>query len=55
MNESTLQERIRGGLKEAVRRLFEIELADVSAEAPPRTEMGDLAFPVAFDLAKRLK
>src|SRR5262249_16257186 len=34
---------------------YQIELNDLAAEIPPKTELGDLAFPVAFELAKRLK
>ncbi|HEX8117473.1 MAG TPA: arginine--tRNA ligase, partial [Pyrinomonadaceae bacterium] len=32
-----------------------IELEQIPSEVPPRTELGDLAFPVAFELAKRIK
>ncbi|HKQ50725.1 MAG TPA: arginine--tRNA ligase [Pyrinomonadaceae bacterium] len=46
-----LRERVRGAAAE----LFSVELEQVAAEVPPRTEMGDLAFPVAFELAKRVK
>jgi arginyl-tRNA synthetase len=46
-------------LGEAVRRTaaekFGVELGQVPAEVPPRTELGDYAFPVAFELAKRVK
>ena len=35
--------------------LFSIELEQVSAEIPPRPELGDLAFPISFELAKRIK
>jgi arginyl-tRNA synthetase len=38
-----------------VREQFNLELDDFSSEIPPRTELGDLAFPVAFELAKRIK
>ncbi|HUF03034.1 MAG TPA: arginine--tRNA ligase [Aridibacter sp.] len=31
------------------------ELQHIAAEIPPNTELGDLAFPVAFELAKELK
>jgi arginyl-tRNA synthetase len=34
---------------------FHLQLDSISAEIPPRTELGDLAFPLAFDLAKRIK
>src|SRR5262245_47695270 len=32
-----------------------ITLEAVASEVPPRIELGDLAFPVAFELAKRVK
>ncbi|HKP72408.1 MAG TPA: arginine--tRNA ligase, partial [Pyrinomonadaceae bacterium] len=32
-----------------------VSFPPVSGEIPPRTELGDLAFPVAFEVAKRLK
>lgn len=35
--------------------LFGVSLEQINAEVPPRTELGDLAFPVAFELAKRIK
>ncbi len=35
--------------------LFGVELEQLSAETPPRPELGDLAFPVAFELAKLIK
>lgn len=34
---------------------FGVALEQINAEVPPRTELGDLAFPVAFELAKRIK
>ena len=42
-------------MREAAQGLFNITLDQVAAEVPPRTELGDLAFPVAFELAKRIK
>src|SRR5205823_13841579 len=35
--------------------LFDVELDQIAVEVPPRTELGDLAFPIAFELAKQLK
>ncbi|HEY0379444.1 MAG TPA: arginine--tRNA ligase [Pyrinomonadaceae bacterium] len=49
--QNDLRERVRGAAAE----LFGVGLEQVAAEVPPRTEMGDLAFPVAFELAKRVK
>jgi arginyl-tRNA synthetase len=50
---------LQRGLRERVRvaadELFSVSLEQVAAEVPPRTELGDLAFPVAFELAKRIK
>jgi arginyl-tRNA synthetase len=50
---------LQNGLRERVRaaaaKRFGVELEQVPAEVPPRTELGDLAFPVAFELAKRIK
>ena len=34
---------------------FGVELNQIVAETPPRTELGELAFPVAFELAKKIK
>ncbi len=51
----TIQESMRERVRSAIKKLFEIDLTDIPVEVPPRTELGDLAFPVAFELAKRLK
>ncbi|MDX6711487.1 MAG: arginyl-tRNA synthetase, partial [Blastocatellia bacterium] len=51
----TLRELLKQQVQIAAKDLFGIELADVGAEVPPKTELGDLAFPVAFELAKRIK
>ncbi|HEY0079112.1 MAG TPA: arginine--tRNA ligase [Pyrinomonadaceae bacterium] len=50
-----LQERLRERVRRTAEEKFGIELEQVSGEVPPRTELGDLAFPVAFELAKRIK
>jgi arginyl-tRNA synthetase len=52
-----LQEMIKQQLQTAVARIWEIELPlkDIAVEYPPKIELGDLAFPLAFELAKRLK
>src|SRR5215472_3660007 len=51
----SMQKTLQEGLLSAIRRIFDIQLTDLASEVPPRTELGDLAFPVAFELAKRLK
>jgi len=50
-----LQTRLRTALQTAAAELFQIELDQLVTEVPPRTELGDLAFPVAFELAKQIK
>ncbi|MDQ3636180.1 MAG: arginine--tRNA ligase [Acidobacteriota bacterium] len=49
--QNTLTEKI----KQTVKNNFDISLENIAAEIPPKTEFGDLAFPVAFELAKYLK
>jgi arginyl-tRNA synthetase len=50
---------IQNGVKQRVQatalELFGVELEQVSAETPPRPELGDVAFPVSFELAKLIK
>lgn len=46
---------MREQVRAAINRSFDIDLLEIPVEVPPRTELGDLAFPVAFELAKRLK
>jgi arginyl-tRNA synthetase len=55
MNLLDLQNTIKDALREAARAQFDVGLEQVAGEVPPRTELGDLAFPVAFELAKLIK
>jgi arginyl-tRNA synthetase len=50
-----IQERLKQAVKAAALELFGIELDQLNAESPPRPELGDVAFPVAFELAKLIK
>jgi arginyl-tRNA synthetase len=50
-----LQEALRNRVREAAQEIFGVTLNQVAGETPPRTEMGDMAFPVAFELAKLIK
>jgi arginyl-tRNA synthetase len=50
-----LKEDLGQCLVSAVRSLYGIDASRISLETPPKVELGDLASPVAFDLAKRLK
>lgn len=51
----TLQNQLTDRVRAAAKDLFAVELDHVVSEVPPRTELGDLAFPVAFELAKQIK
>ncbi len=50
-----IQDRLKQETRAAAFELFGVELEQVGAEVPPRPELGDLAFPVSFELAKRIK
>jgi arginyl-tRNA synthetase len=55
LNFIELQKALRERVRAAAAARFGVELEQVAAEVPPRTELGDLAFPAAFELAKRIK
>ncbi|MDT5060144.1 MAG: arginyl-tRNA synthetase [Acidobacteriota bacterium] len=55
MNLIDLQTTLRESVIKAALAIFDITLDQIAAEVPPRTELGDVAFPVAFELAKRIK
>jgi len=50
-----LQNDLKATLRRTARELFDVELEQIAMEVPPRTELGDLAFPIAFELAKQIK
>ncbi len=49
-----IEGRFRQTLRELIRRRYKTDIT-VATERPPRLEMGELASPVCFELAKRLK
>lgn len=55
MNLLQLQEVLRVKVKQTATEIFNVEMNQIAAEVPPKTELGDLAFPVAFELAKQIK
>jgi len=55
LNLIELQNSLRERVRAAAAARFGVGLEQVPSEVPPRTELGDLAFPVAFELAKRVK
>ncbi|MDT7603538.1 MAG: arginyl-tRNA synthetase, partial [Acidobacteriota bacterium] len=50
-----LPEILRERVRATAAARFNVALEQINSEIPPRTELGDLAFPVAFELAKRIK
>jgi arginyl-tRNA synthetase len=50
-----LKRELEAAVSEACRRVFGVEAPRVVLETPPKVELGDLACPVAFELAKVLK
>ncbi len=50
-----LQQKIQGRIEALVRERYGIALGGVAVELPPKIEFGEMALPVAFELAKRLK
>jgi arginyl-tRNA synthetase len=55
MNLLQIQEELREKIKTTASRIFSVEIEQIAAEVPPKTELGDLAFPTAFELAKQIK
>jgi arginyl-tRNA synthetase len=49
-----LEARVRAALRDVVRQSYGVESEPVT-ERPPKVEMGELASPLAFELARRLK
>ena len=55
MTLTELHEVLRDRIRSTARSAFEIELDYIASETPPKIELGDVAFPVAFELAKKIK
>ena len=55
MTISEIQKILRETVASTAKAEFRVELDTIAAEIPPKTELGDLAFPVAFELAKKIK
>jgi arginyl-tRNA synthetase len=55
LNSVDLQEKLRERVRAAALEKFGVAIEQVTSEVPPRTELGDMAFPIAFELAKRIK
>ena len=55
MTLTELQEVLKERIRSTARSAFDIDQDSVASETPPKTELGDAAFPVAFELAKQIK
>jgi arginyl-tRNA synthetase len=55
LNLTQLKNKLKESIRAAARASFGIEPQQLVSEVPPRTELGDLAFPAAFELAKLIK
>ncbi len=55
MNLLELQKNLREKIIAIARNEFNVKLENVGSEIPPKTELGDVAFPIAFELAKKIK
>lgn len=55
MRLSKIQEELKKTVTSAVNSLYAIAIKDITVEIPPKTDFGDLAYPIAFELAKYLK
>ena len=51
----TLQQALLGRIQAILSAKYEITLAQLVVEQPPSIALGELALPVAFELAKRLR
>lgn len=50
-----LHAQLRERVRQAAQEQFNIALEQIPLEVPPRVELGDAAFPIAFELAKRIR
>ena len=51
----TLQLQLQARIEALLKERYQITLANLAVELPPKIEFGEMALPVAFELAKRLK
>jgi arginyl-tRNA synthetase len=50
-----LELRLVEHLRAFLRRTYDLEIANIVVEQPPRIELGEYALPIAFDLARKLR
>ena len=50
-----IQQQLREAVSNAALSELGVEVQQIVVETPPKTELGDLAFPIGFELAKCVK
>ena len=50
-----LERRLLEYLREFLRRTYDLEIANIVVEQPPKIEFGEYALPIAFELARKLR
>jgi len=50
-----LERRLTEAVRDFLRRSFQLEVANIVIEQPPKIEFGEYALPVAFELARKLR
>jgi arginyl-tRNA synthetase len=50
-----LERRLKQQISDFLRRTYDLELAKIVIEQPPKVEFGEYALPLAFELAKKLR
>ena len=50
-----LERRLTRHVRDFLRRTYDLDLARIVVEQPPRVELGEYALPLAFELAKKLR
>jgi arginyl-tRNA synthetase len=50
-----LERRLVAHLREFLRRTYDLEMANIVVEQPPKIEFGEYALPIAFELARKLR
>ena len=50
-----LERRLTESVREFLRRAYQLEIANIIIEQPPKIEFGEYALPIAFELARKLR
>lgn len=55
MTITEINQLLRSSLKDAAKRLFDVDIENIVIEQPPKTELGDFALTASFEIAKQIK